>query len=314
MALAIKPNRTAPTEELKDSPESVEAVEQATEQKAQVQETKADTVAETEAPAETAAEEVANDEQAEPAAAAQEVETKQAPAKTVQTSSATQVQVAGTAGSVAPSKQSGQGANSYFAQMIRELEESGQEGLEMGFGVFPMISLDKGEFKVGDEDIGRDDFQGVPLSSKPKFCYRTTGVPDKEAEVIYCDSNKEHLDHNSAVSAKLMEWKQKWQDSGWEVKQYQDVYMYLTDFPAKPEMVGQLVQLSVAPTSVKRYTQACLTAKSKGREAHDCVFKVSVGEKIRGEFDYYPWDFKAIGSCQRLGVVVKFGSEVDEDF
>jgi hypothetical protein len=111
----------------------------------------------------------------------------------------------------------------------------------------------------------------------------------------------QHLDERSAVSAKLIEWKEKWENSSWECKQYQDVFLYLTRFPGKQVLEGQLVQLSVAPTSVKIYTRACLTAKGRGRSPHETVFKIGVGEKIRGEFDYYPWSFECIGSCQKLG-------------
>lgn len=206
------------------------------------------------------------------------------------------------------------GSENYFKQLIEQMAQDGQEGLEMGFGVFPVISLDKGEFKVGDEDMGDSSFQGVPLMSKPKFCYRTVGVTDKEAEVIFADSDTEHLDERSAVSVKLAEWKEKWESSSWECKQYQDVFLYVTKCPDKPELEEQLCQLSVAPQSVKLYTRACLQATGRGRKPHECVFEVGVGEKVRGEFDYYPWAFKAIGSCQRLGVTVNFGGTVDEDF
>lgn len=306
MALQVK--RTTTTAELKDNPEQVEQVD-------------AEVIAEVDAqaaqtnPVEDQVEQV---DQAEPETSADpepQAESKQANAQAdeAKPSTGTAVVTRSADTQVVVSSAKGAGSN-YFQQMIKELEEAGQEGLEMGFGVFPMVSLDKGEFKVGDEDIGRDDFEGVPLFSKPKFAYRTTGVPDKDAEVVYADSDQEHHDTNSQVSARLLEWKEKWPDSGWDVRKYQDVYLYLTNLPAKPELEGQIVQLSVAPTSVKHYTRACISAKGKGREAHECVFRISVGEKVRGEFDYYPWEFKAIGSCQKFGIEVSFGQGIDEDF
>ena len=205
-------------------------------------------------------------------------------------------------------------AENFFKNMIAELIGDGQEGLEMGYGVFPVISLDKGEFKVGDEDMSDDEFEGVPLMSKPKYAYRQTNVAEKDAEVAFADSDRAHQDPASPVSERLAEWKVKFPDSSYEIKKYQDVFFYLTRCPSKPVLEGQLVQLSVAPTSVKLYTRACLTAKGKGRAPHETVFKVSVGEKVRGDFDYYPWAFECIGSCQKLGVEVKFGAVVDKDF
>lgn len=202
----------------------------------------------------------------------------------------------------------------FFQKMLEDLKKEGQDGLELGFGVFPVIALDKGEFKIGDEDLDDQPFAVVPLSSTPKYAYRTTGIPDKEVEVAFADSDREHLDPNSAVSAKLLEWKEKWENSGFEIKKYQNVFCYVTDMPAKPDLVGQIALLSVSPQSVKRYTNACIAVKGRGYAAHECVFQVGVGEKIRGDFDYYPWDFKALGSCKKLGVEVKFGGVRDEDF
>lgn len=208
---------------------------------------------------------------------------------------------------------SGAAAN-FFKQMMDSLAASGQEGLELGYGVFPTISLDKGEFKIGDEELDDESFKGVPLFSKPKYAYRTTGVSEKEVEAVFADSDEEHKDSNSAVSAKLIEWKMKHPDSGYEIKKYQNVYWYMTELKSKPDAVGQLFICSVSPTSIRRYTNACMFATQKGYPPHECVFEAKVGEKVRGEFDFYPWDFKVQGSCKKLGVNVKFGGEKDEDF
>lgn len=206
-------------------------------------------------------------------------------------------------------------ASSYFAKLIEDLKASGQEGLEMGFGVFPIVSLDKGEFKIGDKEIGSDDFDVVPLSSQAKFAYRTTNVAEKDADVVFSDTDTAHLDPNHPVAQRIAEWKMKFPDSGWEAKKYLDVYCYVVSMPAGfEEYEGQVVVLSVAPTSVKRYTNACVTVMGKGYKPHEAVFRVSRGEKVRGEFDFYPWDFRALGSCRKLGVEVKFGGQRDEDF
>ena len=203
----------------------------------------------------------------------------------------------------------------YFQKLLNELEADGQVGLELGFGVFPMISLDKGEFKVGDEEIGKVAFNFVPLLSKPKFAYRLTMVPDKDQDAIFADSDRAHLDPDSPVSARIVEWKEKHPGSSFEVKTYQDVFAFISEFADKPELQGQICILSVAPTSVRRYTRECITVKGKGYAPHECVFNAFVGAKVRGDNDYYPWEFKALGSCKKLGVVVTIGTGVkDEEF
>lgn len=328
MVLRVRGN-AQPTGELKDDPKTTQTGEEHGEDvnKAAQADTDSDTSPQASETPETATQVVeepdrqeddAQDEEPEPQAQREPVtidnEPEQQEAAAEPEAKPQQSQAVATRQESTAVSTAARGSENYFKQLIEKMAEDGQEGLEMGFGVFPVISLDKGEFKVGDEDMGDSSFQGVPLMSKPKFCYRTTGVTDKDAEVIFADSDSEHLDERSAVSAKLLEWKEKWENSSWECKQYQDVFIYVTKCPDKPELEEQLCQLSVAPQSVKLYTRACLQATGRGRKPHECVFEVGVGEKIRGEFDYYPWAFKAIGSCQRLGVTVNFGGTVDEDF
>lgn len=297
-----------------------------TEAAAEAESAEASNAAAEEAQAEDPAEPAAREAEAAPAAEAEkaaepevveaevvepEVEQPKAQAESPAASESTAVATKAEAGAVALFGASA--AGNHFAKMIAELASEGQEGLEFGFGVFPLLSLDKGEFKVGDEDIGKGSFKIVPLVSKPKFAYRTTGVSEKDSDVVFADTDQEHTDPNSVVSAKILEWKDKL-NAGWEIKQYQDVFAYIVKYEDKPELEGQICQLSVAPTSVKLYTRACLTVKQKGYQAHECVFEVGVGEKIRGEFDYYPWSFKALGSCRKLGVEVAIGDKVDENF
>ena len=333
MVLKVQGRADNAPQEMKDDAATVETVEQLEEEVGAIA---AETVATTTNTAEKVVEEPAAEAEQEAEATAQaeavveeEVEaasaarsgevvddagTQEAAAEAKPVESVTQqVAVRNESTAVAVPREPG-AAENFFKNMIDQLIGDGQEGLEMGYGVFPVISLDKGEFKVGDEDIGDDDFEGVPLMSKPKYAYRQIGVPEKDAEVVFADSDRAHLEPGNPVAERLAEWKVKAPESSYEIKKYQDVFLYLTRFPGKPVLEGQLVQLSVAPTSVKIYTRACLTAKGRGRSPHETVFKVGVGEKIRGEFDYYPWSFECIGSCQKLGVEVKFGAEVDENF
>ena len=205
-------------------------------------------------------------------------------------------------------------ANSAMQTIMDQLQEEGQEGLELGFGVFPMLSMDKGEFKIGDTDIGDTPFAGVPLHSVPKYAYRLTGVADKDADVVFADTDQEMKDPESMVSKRVLEWKEKFPGSDVDIKKYQNVVFFLSDIPGAPEYQGRIVILSVSPQSIKHYTNACITVKGRGYSAHECVFQVLVGEKVRGQFDFYPWDFKALGSCKKLGVEVTFGGERDESF
>ena len=298
MALTLKTNRPTADAALEAEAHQAEAVEA-------VEETSAGNAVE---------QEQVEQDRSDAGPDAQEVEPQaQATATATVADEPRHVAVRNESQAVAVAAGSSNGTENYFKQMVESLKQDGQNGLEMGYGVFPVVSLDKGEFKINDEEFD-SDFSVVPMTSEAKYAYRTTGVAEKEVEVTFSDTDRAHLDPASAVSQRLQEWKEKWPDSGFEIKKYLDVYAYVVELPAKPELQGQIVVLSVSPTSIRRYTNACVTAKGRGYAAHECVFKVAVGEKVRGDFDYYPWEFQAIGSCRKLGVEVKFGGQRDEDF
>ena len=190
-------------------------------------------------------------------------------------------------------------------EVAAALVETGRSALRTGFAPDATLLLDR----VAVSAVSPDAQEVLQSWRGGVVC-----AVAEDAEVVFADSDRAHLEPGNPVAERLAEWKVKAPESSYEIKKYQDVFLYLTRFPGKPMLEGQLVQLSVAPTSVKIYTRACLTAKGRGRAPHETVFKIGVGEKIRGEFDYYPWSFECIGSCQKLGVEVKFGAEVDENF
>ena len=186
MVLKVQGRTDNAPEEMKDDAATVEHVEQPVEEAgASAAETVAtaevvvdEAVAEAEPEAQaTAQAEVVVEEEAEAASAARSGEVvddagnQEAAAEAKPVESVTQqVAVRNESTAVAIPREPG-AAENFFKNMIDQLIGDGQEGLEMGYGVFPVISLDKGEFKVGDEDVGDDEFEGVPLMSKPKFAF-----------------------------------------------------------------------------------------------------------------------------------------------
>ena len=200
--------------------------------------------------------------------------------------------------------------------MLEDLRKNGFEGVGLEFGTFPLLSLDKGEFKINDKEIGKAVFQVTPLSSVKKYCYRneakTAPLNDKDKEQVWEESEGAHLEPGSQAAMRIAEWAEK----GWtySVSEYVNVLVHVFQMPAAPEYENAWVMLSIPPTSKRAYSAAALKCKTNGYDPHECLLEVSVGEKIKGNRgDWYPWNFAAKGSLKKFGLKLSFGVK-NEDF
>ena len=202
--------------------------------------------------------------------------------------------------------------SSGLSGILADLTKSGFTGVGIEFGTFPLLSLDKGDFKVNEKDLGRITFQCTPLASTPKYCYRNTGASQKEEDTVWSDTPDAHFDPESAVSKKIKEWSTK--NWGWEQKEYLNVLAHVFLMPNAPELENTWVMLSVPPTSKKAFSGAAIKCKTHGYDPHECLFEVSVGDKIKGaQFDWNPWVFNVKGSLRKFNLSVSLGTR-NEDF
>lgn len=203
---------------------------------------------------------------------------------------------AGTALAAAPA-QHGQMVST-GALVVEQMAADGMEGMDLGFGAFPVIKLaTEGKFESQEFGMLGDSFDCVIMQSRNKFICKN-GLPDtdKEADFFYSyysPTKNSHLPQVTANGDKpiediLTEWKLK----GWkpEWKTYLEVVatMYGGDHD------GQIVTLQIPPKSITRFSGYTVTARAKtGLRQDQFVTRVKVGKKVTTAVKpFYPWAFE----------------------
>lgn len=176
------------------------------------------------------------------------------------------------------------------------------EYLELGFGAFPLITLDGKEFDCKGQNWPLENsFTGRIISYRPKYLVKVRASKEEsKAQGIsptivytYDDFNKDPhgLDTSGEkISARIEYWKSK--QKGYEIDKYMEVNFEMMD-PGKP-WDGVLVQLSVSKGSVPRFSGYIAGVAAQRRLKYSSVLtRVEKGEFILtsdGE-RYRPWHF-----------------------
>ena len=181
-------------------------------------------------------------------------------------------------------------------QVLTEMEEAGFEGLELGFGSFPIIALKTdGEFVDTEETSYDEEFLCVVNSSRTKYVVKNTKTEkDKDEEVVYTYDNV-----NDTNGVPLEETIADWAAEGWgyESKPYTEVFATLVDEEGEP---GNSVLLSIPKTSRTRFTGYVAQQRMrKGLMPNAYVTRCLVGAKIQNvDFPFYPWSFEFVGELE----------------
>lgn len=180
------------------------------------------------------------------------------------------------------------------AALTNELQGSGFEGLDDGFGAYPIVSLkNEGVFEDTDQESWGTEFECVIISSKAKFVVGNTRCEKRDEEVVY---TYDGITDTQGVP--IQETIEKWADNGWgyETRPYTDVMAEITS----GDRSGEVVILSLPKTSRTKYTGYIKTNMRRRRlEPNQYVTKVYVGDKITNvDFPYYPWRFKYVGELE----------------
>jgi len=181
-------------------------------------------------------------------------------------------------------------------QMIAEMADAGFEGLELGFGSFPIIALKTdGEFVDTEETSYDEEFLCIVNSSRVKYVVKNTRTENaKDEELVYSYDNE--TDTNGLpIQATIDEWaEQGW---GYESKPYTEVFATLVDEEGNP---GNSVLLSIPKTSRTRFSGYCAQQRMrKGLMPNAYVTRCLVGAKIQNvDFPFYPWSFEFVGELE----------------
>ena len=173
---------------------------------------------------------------------------------------------------------------------IGALAEDGFEGLDLGFGAFPIVVLQNtGDFTSSEGAEFGTEFDCIVMNSREKFICKNTKA-DKDDEDFFYSYDKEFATNGDPATKRIGEWAEKgW---GYEWKPYLDVAAQLVG----GEYDGELVMFSIPKTSIARFSGYLATVKMKaGVAPNGVVTRVYRGDKItKVKYPFFPWAFKMV--------------------
>ena len=178
------------------------------------------------------------------------------------------------------------------------LSASDMEDLDFGFGAFPSISLDKGEFECsGDIEFENNQFQCKIMNYRAKYFYRSY-ISDDDTEFFYSFDKPGAINARTTSEELVADVTGKWAEEGrppFTVKKYLEVTAQLLDGPN----ANAICLLSIAPRSVPILSGYIAGELSAVRGVHysNVVTQVSPGPKnSKGKFPYRPWNFAYVST------------------
>lgn len=180
---------------------------------------------------------------------------------------------------------------------IEGLAEQGFSGLGLDFSSFVGIVLNGNFMTTDNQEIDSRDGFGIRIQrSRPKFAFRSDHVSDDDVEVVYSYDVNAANDPHSPVAAKIAEWQQGGFNVG-EIKEYLEVWGLMEDDgDLDGNLNGQLVTLSIPPTSRGRLSGFLATQFMKGhRNPAHFVTVCKAGKKVGGanvRHAFTPWAFE----------------------
>ena len=173
---------------------------------------------------------------------------------------------------------------------VKKMAADGFEGLEVGYYSFINVKLDKGVFSTSEDvDLEEKKFTARLQESKARWAY--TDSDDDEANIIYSHDRVTAID-GTPLAATFDEWRAEGNEP--TEKKYVDLTAEILD----GTLAGEIVVMSISPSSVPRLTGYLGRLQYKGLSIRDVTTEISVGKKVVPKVksnSFYPWDFKLIG-------------------
>jgi hypothetical protein len=181
-----------------------------------------------------------------------------------------------------------QGATSLTTSGVQgDLANQGFDGLDFGFGSFPVITLQNdGTFQSSEGGSLGTDFYCCVLGSTPKWIYKND--QKGPAEDFFYTFDRQFSVQGESIEDILAGWVQK----GWkhEIKKYLDVQAQLV---SQDEDNGTLVLLSIPPTSISKFSGYLATVTGRhNKQVQSVVTHIKLGEKVtKVKYPFHPWAF-----------------------
>ena len=173
-------------------------------------------------------------------------------------------------------------------------EPDGFEDLEgeIGFGSFPIMTLQNGKFSIDGVEIGVE-IDVIMQQSRAKHLYKEGGV--EETDYLVYSYDEVHDTGGRLLESIFEEWaEQDIPRDKIEHKKYSEAVALVI---AEGEYKGQLVLLSIPPASIKRFAgyRTELKVLRKGATPQQVVTRLCIGKTVKKEKKTFnPWNFKYV--------------------
>jgi len=170
------------------------------------------------------------------------------------------------------------------------LGQAGFEGLEFGYGAFPIVTLQNtGQFETSEGGVLGSSFNCVLLGSKAKWICKNDQRGD--AEDFFYSFDRVTTLSGDDVQSIINGWKERGWNSEW--KKYLDVQAQMV---TDDEDNGALVMLSIPPTSISRFSGYVATVMGRyQQDITQVVTRCELGEKVtKGRYPFHPWSFSKL--------------------
>lgn len=190
-------------------------------------------------------------------------------------------------------------------------EPDGFEDLddEIGFGSFPILTLNNGTFSIGDEDVGKS-LDVILQQSRRKHLYKEGGVEDTDFIVYSYD--EVHDTGGKLLTAVFADWVEQGVDEKTiEHKKYSEAVALIISEAHK----GEMILLSVPPASIKRFAGYRSELKViRKRQPQQVVTRLLVGPTIKKDKkSFNPWNFKFLRPVTDEDLEVAFNGVEEEE-
>lgn len=173
------------------------------------------------------------------------------------------------------------------------MSDQGYDGMELGFGAFPIIKLaNEGSFIDSDETDHGKGFACQLLSTRPSYLYKQQDNNDSPVAYSYDGINLTNTTEQG--SSTVEELRAEWVLDRWtlERKEYIEGVIVMK---GDSEFADEMFLISIAPNSRRKIAGVLAGAEYRGEKISEVTLQCSVGAKRKhGSNTYFPWAFKIL--------------------
>lgn len=195
-------------------------------------------------------------------------------------------------------------------QVISAAADAGFEGLELGFGSFPMIKLEnEGQFADTDENELGKHIRAVLQNTTAVYLYKQADNDDGPIAYSYDRTNLTSYKGSEGEEFKTVdELRSAWTEEGYDLEEKKYLEVVATIVEDHDEIIegevpeglldieGETVMFRLAPASLKAFSGKVATLLMRKQPLTGATMDFLVGKKRKsnGGKTYFPWKFRLV--------------------